>query len=266
MEPNLNYEHQRDIDYDNLHPRIKELMKIPQHEQRSEAWFAARKDRLTASNVDAVLGRNKYNSREEILFKKCGISAPFKGNKFTQHGADNEDNAIAEYCRIYNKKTIDFGLLPHDTIGFLAGSPDGIAFDNGDPNCKPVVLEVKCPFTRDPEPGCIPEHYLSQLLINMEITKFDGAFIEYVPEGHCPNMRTRVKKSKFINIIHLEYDPGWINLVLPRLREFWDEVLDYRRNGIETHPEYRRYYLKSIPKKSMTISTKKIKSMFIEDP
>lgn len=260
MEPNLKFEHQQNIDYENLPEKIKDLMKIPQYEQRSDQWFAARAKMLTASNLDSVLGRNKYSCREEILFKKCGLSVPFMGNKFTQHGCDTEDHAIAEYCRIYNKKTIDFGLLPHPTIEFLGGSPDGIAFDNGDPNSKPIVLEVKCPF-RKKNPGVIPKQYFNQLILNMVIADCDGVFIEYYPHGH-------VGQDYFLNIIHLKLEDHVDHFVtnnVPVFNEFWDEVLHYRNVGIETHPRYSHWDRKCNPKKKLkTLNITSTSSMFVD--
>jgi putative phage-type endonuclease len=238
MESNLDFTHQQGIVYENIPKSLKELMKIPQYPQKSEEWFNARDKYLTASNVDSVLGYNKYSCRDEILFKKCGISKPFTGNIFTNHGNKHEDNAIAEYCKIYNKKTIDFGLLPHPSIPFLAGSPDGIAFDNDDPNSRPIVLEVKCPYSRKIEPGSIPTHYTGQLLLNMEVTGYDGCFIEYVPHGY------KYGANYFINVIHVknEHAKNWFKDALPILESFWKDVEKYRTEGIDTHPDYKKWY------------------------
>jgi putative phage-type endonuclease len=232
----------RDINFNKLPESLKYWLDIPQHVQRSPEWFAQRNTMLTASNIDAVLGRNPYNSRTEILFKKNGISAPFTGNIMTEHGCRFENQAISEYCEMYNLKCVEFGLLPHKTVDFLGGSPDGIAIKNNDPKAKPIILEVKCPYSRKIKPGKIPDHYVSQLLINMEISGFDGAFIEYVPGGH-------LGKEKFLNVVHLKHDPQWFIDVYPKLKEFWDEVLEYREIGIENHFEHDKWYRKSLPKK-----------------
>lgn len=264
MDPDLNYECMRDIDYENLPKRIKDLMKIPQHEQRSQEWFDQRKGRLTASNVDAVLGRSKYQCRTEVLFKKCGLSKPFTGNKFCDHGVKYENEAIENYCRIYNKKLIEFGLLDHPDIDFLAGSFDGIVFTNGDPDTPPQVIEVKCPYSRKIKYGEIPDHYLSQLLVNMEISRCDGIFIEYIPPGFSPQGGGGMK----LNVIHLKREPKWLPSVLPTLREFWNEVLHYREEGIDKHDEHSKYLRKSRPKKILDFTSnepKKIESMFIDD-
>jgi putative phage-type endonuclease len=259
MLSNLDYEHQQSIDHENIPVTLKNLMQIPQYPQKSDEWYAARKNFLTASNLDAVLGRNTYSSREEILFKKCGMSIPFEGNMYTKHGNDTEDLAIAEYCKMYNKKTIDFGLLPHPEVEFLAGSPDGIAFDNGNPDSKPLVLEVKCPF-RKIIPGEIPRQYKNQIILNCVITGYDGVFIEYCPKGH-------IGKDYMLNIVHVklaDHIEQFNNHTLPVLREFWDEVLHYRKVGIETHPNYSIWERKCNPRKLKVMDIETPVSMFID--
>lgn len=259
MESDLRYECMRDINFEMLPDSLKEWMKIPQHEQRSDEWFAQRKDRLTASNIDSILGRNTYANREEILFKKNEMSVPFQGNVATEHGCVHENNCIEEYCRIYNKKMIEFGLINHPEIEFLAGSPDGIVFDNNDKNSKPYVIEVKCPYKRVIYPGIIPVMYESQILLNMEIFKYDGIFLEYVPDGHFG-------QNKMLNITHLKYDPAWFKETLPILKEFWDEVVHYRNVGINTHPNYDKWERKIRPKRIVDFTTNTIKECpFVSD-
>jgi putative phage-type endonuclease len=266
MIPNLKYEHQRDINYSLLPDSLKKLMKIPQFAQRSSEWFAARKKCVTASVIDNILGRNPYSSREEILFKKSGLAVPFSGNKFTEHGCIFEDEAIAEYCRVFNKKTIDFGLLPHPTVDFLAGSPDGIAFENGRPDCRPIVLEVKCPYSRPIVSNKIPKQYFNQIILNSLITGYDSAFIEYIPQGH-------LGQDYRLNVIHLKLEDHKEHFEthnLPVLREFWDEVLHYRDVGIETHLNFEKWDRKCNPKKykkkTLDFSSKKkpAVSMFVD--
>lgn len=215
---------------DYIHPQVKKLMLLPQYEQRSKEWFEQRRNKLTSSDIDSVLGTNKYSSYDEVLFKKCGISKPFTGNNATRHGQKYEDEAIELFCKRYNKKVFSFGMLPHPTIDFIGGSPDDITSDG-------IVIEVKCPLTRKIVLGKIPEHYKSQIYMNMEICQLDRAvFIEYKPECITGN-----GKSEF-NVVELRRDPKWIEQVYPYLEKFWNDVIYYRTNGIENHPKYEYYY------------------------
>jgi hypothetical protein len=196
------------------------------------------------------------------------LSVPFTTNAACQHGCDEENNAIAEYCRVFNKKTIDFGLLPHPTIDFLGGSPDGIAFENGRPDCRPIVLEVKCPYSRPIVSNKIPKQYFNQIVVNMIIAKADGAFIEYIPPLHRSS-----DQDYRLNVIHLKLEDHREHFEthnLPVLREFWDEVLHYREAGIESHPSFAKWDRKCNPKKykkkTLDFSSKKkpAVSMFVD--
>lgn len=232
-----------------IHPQVKKLLEIPQYEQRSPEWFEQRRHRLTSSDVDTVLGTCKYGTAEEVLFKKCGIAKPFTGNIFTKHGQKYEDEAIDHYCRLYNKKKHSFGLLPHPTIEWLGGSPDDITSDG-------IVIEVKCPYSRKIVMGEIPQHYISQIKMNMEIAELDKAvFIEYRPAHMNPD------GNIILNVVHLDRDPEWFKSVLPSLQFFWESVKHYRQNGIETHPNYLKHYIRSNPKKVIDCS----ESFFVDE-
>ena len=233
------------------HPQVIELLKIPQYEQRSAEWFAQRADKLTSSDVDTVLKKNKYQTPLDILFKKCGMGPEFEGNEATRHGAKYENEAIEHYCRLYNKETVSFGLLPHPTISWLGGSPDDITLDG-------IVVEVKCPLYRNIEIGTIPEHYISQIKMNMEICNLDKAvFIEYKPS--CVT-----KKDMILNVVHLDRDPEWFNSVYKDLEDFWNQVLYYRQNGINLHEKYEYMKEKLRPKKELDLTYSK-KNKFVED-
>lgn len=215
-----------------VHDQVKRLLQIPQYEQRSPEWFAQRKGKLTSSDIDTVLGNNKYGVPDDVLFKKHGIAKPFTGNDATRHGQKYEDEAIRIYCERYNKKTFSFGLLPHPQIDFLAGSPDDITYDG-------IVVEVKCPLRRKIIPNEIPKHYRAQLNMNMEICGLDhGVFIEYKPK--------EVFGEEEFNVVHIQRDPNWMQTVFPIIHEFWEKVRSYE-NKIDTHPKYENYLKKANP-------------------
>ena len=221
-----------------IHPQVKYLLELPQYEQRSKEWFDQRKDKLTSSDVDTVLGNNKYSKPDEVLFKKCGIAKPFTGNIATRHGQKYEDEAIEHYCRLYNKKSYSFGLLPHPNVSWLGGSPDDITHDG-------IVIEVKCPFRRKIVMGEVPKHYIGQIKMNMEIADLDKAvFIEYLPAS----MNKENPDEMILNIVELERDREWFNNTLPILEKFWNDVVYYRENGISNHSKYDYYLKRSKPK------------------
>jgi putative phage-type endonuclease len=243
--------------------QVQHLLDLPYYTQRSPSWFAQRKDKLTASVIDTLLGRNPYEEPIDVLFKKCGMQKPFNGNKFTEHGCKFEDDAIALYCHKYNKKNYSFGLIPFQKKGkfedderyyFLGGSPDDVAvYHKDDPNrTEGIVIEVKCPYSRKIVMGEVPHHYLSQVLINMEICGLEeAAFIEYKPSARAMEEGTTFKdihepdSGNFVlNVVDIKRDPEWFPSVYPKLKKVWDEVEHYRRVGIDKHPYYNYMHRK----------------------
>ena len=144
---------------ENIHERVKELLKIPQYEQRTPEWYKQRENAITASDIPTVLGENNYKSPTSLLIDKCnGNPKPFVGNEATKWGNHYEDIAIEKYSELYNKEVLSFGLLLHRDYTWLGGSPDGITKDG-------ILLEVKCPIKRKIVMGEVPHHYLSLSLL-----------------------------------------------------------------------------------------------------
>lgn len=213
--------------------RIKELLKLPQHEQRSPEWFEQRKDKLTSSDAATVLGINPYQKPHEVLFKKCGHDLkPFVGNIATRHGQKYEDEAIEKYCKITGYKNYNFGLLcykdihPDDDYYWLAGSPDGIVQDIYSAEKEPILIEVKCPYRRKIKKGIIPDYYYPQVQFNLYICQLKTAdFIEYFP----PNT---------MNIVRVNIDMPWIKKNIQVLERFWKDVEHHREIGLQDHPKF----------------------------
>lgn len=212
--------------------KINKLKSIPQHEQRSDAWFKQREGKLTSSDAGTVLDLNPYQKPHEVLFKKCGHDLkPFVGNVATLHGQKYEDEAIEKYCKITNQDNYDFGLIAHEDVFnnsdyyWLAGSPDGISISK-DGEGKAILLEVKCPYRRKITFGVIPKYYYPQVQLNMFICNLDTAdFIEYKPPD-------------IMNIVRVYIDYEWLNKNLPILEKFWKDVEYYREHGIHNHPKF----------------------------
>ena len=209
-----------------IHPRVQELLKIPQFEQRSPEWFNQRENAITASDLPTVLGENAYKTQWSLMVDKCNANPkPFIGNAATQWGNHYEDIAVERYSERYSKNVLSFGLLLHRDHSWLGGSPDGITTDG-------ILLEVKCPIKRKIVMGEVPHHYLSQVLLNLEICDLELAhFIEFVP-GNSDN-------DFVMNVVEVKRDREWFAKSLPTIKTFWDSVLFYRVSGIQKHPKYR---------------------------
>lgn len=145
--------------------KVKKLMDKPMPNQRSKEWFEARRQKVTASAAASLLTKkkeicenyvkeygleetfdydgkccNSYTSFEQFKIDKT-IQPVFKTNIACAWGVKYEPCATDVYMLMKNTIVIEFGLLSHDTIPWLAASPDGITVDG-------TMLEIKCPYRR----------------------------------------------------------------------------------------------------------------------
>lgn len=171
-----------------------ELMKtIPA--QRTPGWFAMRATRITASTASSVLRlsdieiglrdaglmdmdkRKKvgqvmpsFNSFAKALRLKVGIEEREPGTVHMEHGVKYEDVIKAIYEKAHQITVHDFGLVPHPTLDWIGASPDGIRSDG-------IMVEIKCPYARDPKGPPKPQYW-----IQMQLQMFccDLQFCDYL--------------------------------------------------------------------------------------
>lgn len=179
-----------------MHPQVEYLLKQPQPEQRTKEWYEARQTRITASSVSSLLLRNElvckeyvetynledifnydnkscndYSTKKQFMLDKCRSS--FSSSKATVWGNKYESVALDVYSRNHgNVKTIEFGLISHKTIPWLAASPDSITEDG-------VMIEIKCPYRRKIT-GIPSLTYYQQVQIQLEVCDLEVCdFSEY---------------------------------------------------------------------------------------
>ena len=204
--------------------KVRNLINRKYAPQKSEEWLELRSNMLTASDAATAIGVNKYETPHKLLLKKCGLGDKFMGNEATRHGELYEDEARILYEQRYNEVVHEIGLVPHPLHPWLGGSPDGVS-ESG------KLVEIKCPPQRQIIPGEVPEHYMPQLQLCMEILDLDEAdFIQYKPAE--PNWPT----PEEFEVVNVKRDPAWWTTNFPIMRDFWQKVLYHREYGIEPPP------------------------------
>ncbi|CAK9137374.1 unnamed protein product [Ilex paraguariensis] len=185
--------------------------------QRSDEWFALRKDKLTTSTFSTALGFWKGNRRSELWHEKVFASdalvveASKKGAM--EWGVLNEAVAVERYKSITGRDVSSLGFAIHseERFDWLGASPDGLlgCFPGGG------ILEVKCPYNKGkPEMGLpwstLPFYYMPQVQGQMEIMDRDWVDL------YCwtPNGST---------IFRVCRERGYWELIHRILREFWWE-------------------------------------------
>lgn len=231
----------------NIDDRVIKLLEINSKmpEQRTLPWYEFRKSRLTASPAAAYLliTDYEYNLSEQNIIcldtqgtklkkewigkKHCSCfngykheirqqvaPDPWTTSAFMEHGVKYESIIRDIYEATENKKVLEFGIMPHSTISWLAASPDGIC------TCGTMV-EIKAP-SRDSLTKQTILQYWIQMQLQMECCDLeecdfvegiireykdvyeyyddkyyneDGEFEYYLNSQGCP-------KGIVINIIH----------------------------------------------------------------
>ena len=145
--------------------RIETLNKLkeqPLIKQRTEEWFKLRENRLTASDLyDAVHYPSTLIKKKlkNISFNSYAIPALRWGCMF-------ESIACDIYAFNNLTKVNEFGLLINDNIKDFGASPDGIT-DEG------IMIEIKCPYSRDIKDKIIPDKYYYQMQGQMAVCELD---------------------------------------------------------------------------------------------
>jgi len=192
-------------------------------EQRSKEWFEARKGRITASSVGAILGQAPYSSRADVMRRMVrdahGAEKEFKGNIATEYGNNNEAGALIEFEMETGLDVRPVGFLTKDD--WAGASPDGlIANDRG--------LEIKCPFgLRNDDPPKFKTiidqpHYFAQVQFSLWVTGLSGwYFFQWTPKG---------TELEFVRP-----SVSWQAMNLPLLRQFYAEYLHEVEHNAAEH-------------------------------
>ncbi len=198
-------------------------------EQRTEAWHAARKGRVTASMVGAILGNSPHMDRDDAMRRMVrdwhGAEPEFTGNVATEYGTFHEAGALAEYQMETGNAVEAVGFVTRED--WAGCSPDGLIGLVGG-------VEIKCPFGKrkmgpedDFKPLADQPHYHDQIQFSLWVTErawWD--FYQWAPGGW----------SKLETI---SPSAAWRSRNLPRLREFWEDFCAERENP-EPHLEPKR--------------------------
>jgi putative phage-type endonuclease len=156
-------------------------------EQGTDAWFAARVGKATASRVADIVARTKSGpsaSRanylaELVCERMTGQKAQGFVNAAMQHGIDTEAEARAAYAFLTGNQVEEVGFVDHPAIPSTGASPDGLVGDDG-------LLEIKCPNTATHIDtllnGTIADKYHVQMQWQMACTERQWCdFVSYDP-------------------------------------------------------------------------------------
>jgi uncharacterized protein YozE (UPF0346 family) len=263
--------------------QVKKLLKINENAppQKSENWFIVRNTRITASSASSCLPKieeignvyeklfnvkikynsnqyfNIYETKEEFIINKCRAyfgENLFKDNIYTLHGKKFEEISTRLYRKVYNTEVLEFGLLPHPRLSWLAMSPDGITKSG-------IMLEIKNPNKMYTIPSMT---YFTQMQIQMETANLDECdflvcdvknidtekeYIERILDESCNNnLLNSCKQYKGIILNKVSesnnstdkyiYPPDNLDTIDDFLNWKNNTIIEYQQNSINVIPNY----------------------------
>jgi len=189
-------------------------------DQRTEAWFAARCGRVTASRIADVMARTKSGygaSRATYLAqlvseRLTGEVAPSFSSPAMEWGTEKEPEARAAYSAKTCEIVEETGFHKHPTLE-AGASPDGLVGADG-------LVEIKCPnsatmieYLRTRQ---IPQKYILQMQFQMLCTGREWChFVAYDP---------RLGERLQLLIIRVERDPALIAEIESEVTQFLKEL------------------------------------------
>ena len=307
-------------------PEVVEFLKtLPQHEQRTEAWYNDRINSIGASESSAIFGLNPYETENKLIIKKCGFvneNDQKRMKAVCEHGVKYEPVIQDMYCRDKKTSILEFGSIRHQDqkLSIITASPDGITPTGH-------MLEIKAPAKRIIT-GIPPPYYWVQCQQQMQVCKLDvvdflevkiveytnlqsyiddnngdkdspytsknnekNVVIEYYklesddelgyiyPDKLLKTSQISEWKNKVINqleksndkqfrrmsywkcsqycLTSIYRDQSWWDKNVHKYNEFWDKVLEYRKNGIDE--------LLPKPRKAKITEEKNIECLIISD-
>jgi putative phage-type endonuclease len=195
-------------------------------EQGTEAWFADRLGKVTASRLADVLAKTKtgYSASRTnymtqlVLERITKTKAESYSNAAMQWGVEQEPFARAAYEAHTGQMVEEVGFMPHPEIDDAGASPDGLVGDDG-------MVEIKCPssstalevwLTHSQGGNPVDAKYFAQMQWQMRCA--DRSWCDYV----VFDPRMPAKAQLFIS--RVERDADWLKAAEEEVLKFLSEV------------------------------------------
>ena len=195
-------------------------------EQGTEAWFANRLGKVTASRLADVLAKTKtgYSASRTnymtqlVLERITQTKAESYSNAAMLWGVDQEPFARAAYEAHTGQMVEEVGFIPHPDIEAAGASPDGLVGDDG-------MVEIKCPssstalevwLTHSQGSNPVDAKYYAQMQWQMRCA--DRSWCDYVVFD--PRMPAKAQ----LFIYRVERNAEWLKIAEDEVTSFLAEV------------------------------------------
>lgn len=201
--------------------------------QGSEAWFAQRLGRVTASRVADIIAKTKTgvaDSRGNYLAqlvaeRLTGQAADSFKSGAMQHGTETEPMARMAYETETGQMVTEVAMIQHPKIEMAGASPDGLVGEDG-------LVEIKCPNTSTHIATLMadkaPSGYMAQMQWQMACT--GRAWCDFVSfDPRMPeDMQLFIKRVPRDEKLIAEYEAEVVKF-LAEVQETVDKLIQLRR-------------------------------------
>jgi putative phage-type endonuclease len=190
-------------------------------EQGSEAWFAQRLGKVTASRVADVIAKTKtgYSTSRDnymaqlVCERMTGTVAESFTNSAMEWGTTQEPYARAAYEAHADVLVDEVAMITHPTIEQAGASPDGLVGDDG-------MLEIKCPNTATHIDTLlsqtVPSKYITQMQWQMACTERSWCdFVSFDP---------RMSDGLQLFVKRVPRDDAYIQMLEEEVKKFLTEL------------------------------------------
>ena len=183
-------------------------MKIwPILHQQSEAWFEARRAKVTASRFDEIITPTGKDSGQweslacslcaEIIRRPNSDESSFFGNKHTDRGNELEPVAREVFAKAIGREVEQVGFITRDDE-IVGCSPDGLI--RGPRGGLIAGVEIKCPIPENHAlymaAGGVPPKYMPQVHGSMAVTGLKWWYFVSYCEGYRP-LIVRAERNEY---------------------------------------------------------------------
>lgn len=178
-----------------------------------EAWLAHRLTGIGASDMPAILGKNRYVSELELFLLKTGrVASPDEDSEAAQWGHELEGKILEAFGRRAGRKVQKTGTLLRSTLyPWALCTLDGWQYVPGKSRACPVECKLTGAFGRDWDHG-VPEYFMPQVQQQMLVTGTDMASFAVLING------TRLVYAD------VERDDVMIAQIIEAGERFWNAV------------------------------------------
>lgn len=178
-------------------------------EQGSDEWLSIRKEKISATDVAAILGVSPWVTPLQLWKRKLGFESQQQQTQAMRYGSELEPH-------VRNLVEAKLGLSFPPCVALHGEASWRMASLDGYNDVTNTVLEIKCANAKDHEEakkGNIPAKYISQLQWQMMVM---GAKLAYYASYNNDDLV----------IVEVDFDNEYIASIMPKVAEFYKCVLE----------------------------------------